>query len=199
MIDQDEKHLTKLDLTAKNLKKIEKFSSKIQFDVAHFDSNEITKIEHLDVFHHLIEVKENPNELTFWSKENFPFLFSQLSISQNRLIDIRLLSRLKTLEKLNLSHNSIDSVERKIYFSSFLFFDIKKFYSFSFENFDKLDDSKCFVEQHRFSFTIEFVRCLEIARRQWQFDSTNWRFFSFKIFESWSNKTIETKDFISFL
>jgi len=89
MIDQHEKHLTKLDLTAKNLKKIEKFSSKIQFDVAFFDSNEITKIEHLDVFHHLIE----------------------LSISQNRLIDIRLLSRLKTLEKLNLSHNSIDSVE----------------------------------------------------------------------------------------
>lgn len=73
MIDQHEKHLTKLDLTAKNLKKIEKFSSKIQFDVAFFDSNEITKIEHLDVFHHLIEVKENPNESNFDQKKNVAF------------------------------------------------------------------------------------------------------------------------------
>ena len=51
-----EQHLTKLDLCSKNLKKIEKLSNNIQFNIILFDHNDITKIEHLDVFTHLIEV-----------------------------------------------------------------------------------------------------------------------------------------------
>ncbi|CAF3723713.1 unnamed protein product [Adineta steineri] len=84
-----EQHLTRLDLCSKNLKKIEKLQNNISFNVVLLDHNDISKVEHLDVLTHLI----------------------QLSISHNRLIDIRLISRLKTLQKLNLSHNSLDSID----------------------------------------------------------------------------------------
>ncbi|CAF3743149.1 unnamed protein product [Rotaria sp. Silwood1] len=84
-----QQHLTELDLCSKNLKKIEKLQNNINFNVILLDNNDITKVEHLDVLTHLI----------------------QLSISHNRLIDIRLISRLKTLQKLNLSNNSLDSID----------------------------------------------------------------------------------------
>ncbi|CAF1011016.1 unnamed protein product [Rotaria sordida] len=84
-----QQHLTQLDLCSKNLKKIEKLPNNINFNVVLLDYNDITKVEHLDVLTHLI----------------------QLSISHNRLIDIRLISRLKTLQKLNLSNNSLDSID----------------------------------------------------------------------------------------
>lgn len=108
MLAADAKHYTTLDLIGKNLKKIEKISGQIQFDVVRLDSNDISKIEHLDLLHHLIEVRDR----SIFTHEQFPLSF-QLSISHNRLIDIRLLARLKTLEILNLSHNSIDNVERR--------------------------------------------------------------------------------------
>jgi len=52
-----EQHLTKLDLCSKNLKKIEKLPNNIHFNVVLLDYNDITKIEHLDILTHLIEVK----------------------------------------------------------------------------------------------------------------------------------------------
>lgn len=52
-----EQHLTKLDLCSKNLKKIDKLPNNIQFNIVLFDHNELTKIEHLDVLTHLIEVR----------------------------------------------------------------------------------------------------------------------------------------------
>ncbi|CAF3094377.1 unnamed protein product [Rotaria sp. Silwood2] len=84
-----QQHLTELDLCSKKLKKIEKLSNDINFNVVLLDHNDISKVEHLDVLTHLI----------------------QLSISDNRLIDIRLIGRLKTLQKLNLSNNSLDSID----------------------------------------------------------------------------------------
>ena len=104
-----EQHLTKLDLCSKNLKKIEKLSNNIQFNIILFDHNDITKIEHLDVCTHLIEVNVAFLPIVL---NTFCF-FVQLSISHNRLIDIRLLSRLRTLQKLNLSNNSLDSIDCK--------------------------------------------------------------------------------------
>ncbi|CAF1606036.1 unnamed protein product [Rotaria magnacalcarata] len=84
-----EQHLTRLDLCSKNLKKIDKLPNDINFNAVLLDYNDITKVEQLDVLTHLI----------------------QLSISHNRLIDIRLVGRLKTLQKLNLSNNSLDSID----------------------------------------------------------------------------------------
>lgn len=53
-------------------------------------------------------------------------------MSENRLIDIRLIGRLKTLKKVNLSNNSIDSVERKFNFRRKCFLLLKeKFVHFS--------------------------------------------------------------------
>ncbi|UJR15290.1 hypothetical protein I4U23_002243 [Adineta vaga] len=86
LVDQ---HLTRLDLSSKNLRKIDKLPNNINFNVVLLDHNDITKVEQLDVLTHLI----------------------QLSISHNRLIDIRLIGRLKTLQKLNLSNNSLDSID----------------------------------------------------------------------------------------
>lgn len=49
-------HLTLLNLSSKNLKKIDKLQDNINFNVVLLDSNDITKVEHLDVLTHLIEV-----------------------------------------------------------------------------------------------------------------------------------------------
>ncbi|CAF0982923.1 unnamed protein product [Adineta ricciae] len=84
-----DQHLTRLDLSSKNLRKIDKLPNNINFNVVLLDNNDITKVEHLDVLTHLV----------------------QLSISHNRLIDIRLIGRLRTLQKLNLSNNSLDSID----------------------------------------------------------------------------------------
>ncbi|CAF0823061.1 unnamed protein product [Adineta steineri] len=84
-----EQHLTRLDLCSKNLKKIDNLPNDINFNIILFDYNEINKLEHL---------------------EHFPQLI-QLSISHNHLVDIRLLNRLRSIEKLNLSHNLIDSID----------------------------------------------------------------------------------------
>ncbi|CAF0769438.1 unnamed protein product [Rotaria sordida] len=84
-----EQHLTQLDLCSKNLQKIDKLSTNINFNIILLDNNEISKLENLDIFSELI----------------------QLSISHNRLIDIRLLNRLQSLQKLNLSYNLIDSID----------------------------------------------------------------------------------------
>lgn len=55
-----EQHLTKLDLCSKNLKKIEKLPNNISFNVILLDHNDITKVEHLDILTHLIQVKNFP-------------------------------------------------------------------------------------------------------------------------------------------
>ena len=52
-----QQHLTRLDLCSKNLKKIDKLPTQIQFNVVLLDCNEITKLEHLDVLAHLVEVR----------------------------------------------------------------------------------------------------------------------------------------------
>jgi Leucine-rich repeat (LRR) protein len=52
-----EQHLTKLDLCSKNLKKIDKLPNNINFNVVLLDYNDITKIEHLDILTHLIQVR----------------------------------------------------------------------------------------------------------------------------------------------
>jgi hypothetical protein len=52
-----EQHLTQLDLCSKNLKKIDKLPNNIHFNVVLLDHNDITKIEHLDILTHLIQVK----------------------------------------------------------------------------------------------------------------------------------------------
>jgi hypothetical protein len=53
-----EQHLTRLDLCSKNLNKIEKLPNNINFNVVLLDHNDITKVEHLDVLTHLIQVKD---------------------------------------------------------------------------------------------------------------------------------------------
>jgi hypothetical protein len=52
-----EQHLTKLDLCSKNLKKIDKLPNNISFNVILLDNNDISKVEHLDILTHLIQVK----------------------------------------------------------------------------------------------------------------------------------------------
>jgi adenine-specific DNA methylase len=58
-----EQHLTKLDLCSKHLKKIEKLPNNIHFNVVLLDYNDITKVEHLDILTHLIQVKTSQNFL----------------------------------------------------------------------------------------------------------------------------------------
>lgn len=58
-------HVTILDLRSKNLKKIDKFSTHVQFNVVRLDSNQIIKLENLDVFSHLIEVKNREKKTKF--------------------------------------------------------------------------------------------------------------------------------------
>ncbi|CAF3725298.1 unnamed protein product [Rotaria sp. Silwood1] len=84
-----EQHLTKLDLSSKNLQKIDILPNNINFNIILLDNNEINKLENLDLFPQLI----------------------QLSISHNRLIDIHLLNRIQSLQKLNLSYNLIESID----------------------------------------------------------------------------------------
>ena len=50
-------HLTRLDLSSKSLKKLDKLPANIQFNVVLLDCNEINKLEHLDVLTHLVEVR----------------------------------------------------------------------------------------------------------------------------------------------
>ncbi|CAF2803998.1 unnamed protein product [Rotaria sp. Silwood2] len=52
-----QQHLTELDLCSKKLKKIEKLSNDINFNVVLLDHNDISKVEHLDVLTHLIQVR----------------------------------------------------------------------------------------------------------------------------------------------
>ncbi|CAF4506209.1 unnamed protein product, partial [Rotaria sp. Silwood2] len=84
-----EQHLTRLDLCSKQLQKIDKLPNNISFNIILLDNNEISKLDNLDIFPQLI----------------------QLSISHNRLVDIRLLNRLRSLQKLNLSYNLIESID----------------------------------------------------------------------------------------
>ncbi len=51
-----EEHLTRLDLCSKNLKRIEKLPTNVNFNVILLDQNEITKLEHLDIYPQLIQV-----------------------------------------------------------------------------------------------------------------------------------------------
>jgi len=52
-----EQHLTRLDLCSKNLKKIDKLPNNINFNIILLDHNEITKLEHLDIYPQLIQVR----------------------------------------------------------------------------------------------------------------------------------------------
>jgi len=51
-----EQHLTRLDLISKNLNKIDQLPTNINFNIILLDRNEITKLEHLDIYPQLIQV-----------------------------------------------------------------------------------------------------------------------------------------------
>jgi hypothetical protein len=51
-----EQHLTRLDLSSKNLKRIDKLPNNINFNIILLDQNQISKLEHLDNFPQLIQV-----------------------------------------------------------------------------------------------------------------------------------------------
>ena len=102
-----EQHLTRLDLSAQHISRIEQLPTNIDFNIVLLDRNDITIL----------------NFFFF----DIPLLF-QLSVSHNRLTDIHLLHRLRSLQKLNLSHNQIDSIDCKTDIS---FFGIDTFPSIS--------------------------------------------------------------------
>ena len=51
-----EQHLTQLDLTSRNLNKIDQLPTNINFNIILLDRNAITKLEHLDIYPQLIQV-----------------------------------------------------------------------------------------------------------------------------------------------
>ena len=51
-----DQHLTRLDLCSKHLKRIDKLPDNINFNIILLDQNEITKLEHLDIYPQLIQV-----------------------------------------------------------------------------------------------------------------------------------------------
>jgi hypothetical protein len=53
-----EQHLTQLDLSSKHLNKIEQLPANIDFNIVLLDRNEITKLEHLDIYPQLIQVRK---------------------------------------------------------------------------------------------------------------------------------------------
>ena len=104
-----EEHLTRLDLSSKNLRRIEPLPNGINFNSLNYDQNEISRLEYIDSLPQLVQVRASVQirvPLICW-------FLSQLSIAHNRLTDIRLLYRLRALQKLNLSHNLIDSLDCK--------------------------------------------------------------------------------------
>jgi len=61
-----EQHLTRLDLSSKTLKRIDKLPNNINFNVILLDYNEITKVENLDIYPQLIQVKKNRIQKFFY-------------------------------------------------------------------------------------------------------------------------------------
>lgn len=53
-----EQHLTRLDLVEKNLKKLDQLPTNVNFNVVLLDRNDISKIEHLDIYPQLIQVRD---------------------------------------------------------------------------------------------------------------------------------------------
>jgi hypothetical protein len=53
-----EQHLTRLDLSSKHLKRIDKLPNNINFNIILLDQNQISKLEHLENFPQLIQVSK---------------------------------------------------------------------------------------------------------------------------------------------
>ena len=52
-----EQHWTRLDLSSRNLKRIEPITHEIDFNILNFDQNDISKLEHLDALRRVIQVR----------------------------------------------------------------------------------------------------------------------------------------------
>jgi Leucine-rich repeat (LRR) protein len=104
-----EEHLTRLDLASKNLRRIEPLPNGINFNSLNYDHNEISRLGNIDALPQLVQVRG----LVEKSLSLICLFVSQLSVAHNRLVDIRLLYRLRSLQKLNLSYNVIDSIDCK--------------------------------------------------------------------------------------
>ena len=50
-------NLIRLDLSSKNLKRIDELPENVNFNIILLDQNEISKIEHLDIYSQLIQVR----------------------------------------------------------------------------------------------------------------------------------------------
>lgn len=64
-----EQHFTRLDLAGKNLKKLDQLPTNVSFNIILLDRNELTKIEHLDIYPQLIQVRYR--EKVDWSLSSF--------------------------------------------------------------------------------------------------------------------------------
>ena len=53
-----EQNLTRLDLSSRHLNRIEQLPTNIDFNIILLDRNEITRLEHLDIYPQLIQVRD---------------------------------------------------------------------------------------------------------------------------------------------
>lgn len=66
-----EQHLTRLDLSSKNLRRIDNLPNNVNFNIILLDQNELTKIEHLDIYPQLIQVKQKLENQKFFLSNFF--------------------------------------------------------------------------------------------------------------------------------
>lgn len=89
-----EQHLTRLDLVEKNLKKLDQLPTNVNFNVVLLDRNDISKIEHLDIYPQLIQVrnreKTSRDMFSYVSVVDFTQSFSGYSFTSSTTIDSKI-------------------------------------------------------------------------------------------------------------
>lgn len=89
-----EQHLTRLDLVEKNLKKLDQLPTNVNFNVVLLDRNDISKIEHLDIYPQLIQVrnreKTSRDMFSYVSVVDFTQSSSGYSFTSSTTIDSKI-------------------------------------------------------------------------------------------------------------
>ena len=71
-----EQHLTRLDLSGRNLNKLNQLPTNVSFNIVLLDRNEISQLEHLDIYPQLIQVRHQQTNSSFGQCMTLAFFFS---------------------------------------------------------------------------------------------------------------------------
>ena len=89
-----EQHLTRLDLVGKNLKKLDQLPTNVNFNVVLLDRNDISRIEYLDIYPQLIQVRNREKTsldlFSYISVVDFTQSSSRYSFTSSTTIDSKI-------------------------------------------------------------------------------------------------------------